>query len=78
MTLGETKEFFVLRKIGTEEFFCEPAKTTTELLAAKLIAGRDEVDEFTKLVHQASVSAEQRTANVERVRIRITIERLEK
>lgn len=72
MKLDETKEFFVLRKGDTGQFYSESGGTTENLLEAKLITDRNDVDDFEKLISQASISAERKTPILERIRIRIT------
>jgi hypothetical protein len=71
MRLGEQREFFVLRKAGTDQFYVDPDKTTENLLMAKLIEDISEKDAFKKLIIQASIRTEGKTSEPHLVRVRI-------
>jgi hypothetical protein len=74
MKLGETKEFWVLRKAGTEEYYCEPANTKPDILEARRFTEHEERDTFKAHIAQAAISAHQTVPALETVRIRIKTE----
>ncbi len=72
MKLGDKKEFFVVRKSGTEEYYREPANTTADILEARRFTEREEVDAFRTEIDRAGIRIEQKTPLSEIIRIQIT------
>jgi ribosomal protein S12 methylthiotransferase accessory factor YcaO len=78
MKLGEAKDFWVLRKADTEEFYdADNITTTKNLLAARRFTDREEVESYkTRVGHLYAGSADRIVPVMMFVHIRITTEQL--
>jgi len=73
MKLGETKEFWVLRKGRTEGFYMDVGTSTVEnVLEAQRFTKREEVEEFKTKVAQWHIRIEQTVPFMELLHIQIT------
>jgi hypothetical protein len=75
MKLGDTKDFYVLRKDDTDLYYCESASTTDDLLEAKRF-DRDGIDKFRAAVNQAHISLYNKTPILDIVHIQIATKQL--